>query len=225
MESVLNIKLSEKLYHRNPVETELGRKIISQSIELIHELGIEDFTFRKLALYMNTTEAGIYRYFENKYRLLTYLVDWYWSWLEFQISVRTKNLPDPETKIKKLIHLLGTPITDDVNTSYVDEKLLYEVVVREGVKTYLTKNVEEDNKANLFKPYKDLCKRIEAILLDYNSEYKYPRTLASTIIETGHFQSFFSLHLPGLTDLNGGKENTKVIRFLEDLVFSALSKK
>ena len=45
----IQIKLNEKLYLRDPQDTELGRKIIQESILLIDELGFENFTFKKLA--------------------------------------------------------------------------------------------------------------------------------------------------------------------------------
>ena len=66
MELQLQIKMNEKLFVRNPEQTELGRKIIQFSIQLIQENGFESFTFKKLAEEIGSTEAGIYRYFENK---------------------------------------------------------------------------------------------------------------------------------------------------------------
>jgi hypothetical protein len=44
------------------------------------------------------------------------------------------------------------------------------------------------------------------------------------VIEAAHFQYFFALHLPRLTDIKD-KEDTETIKnFLEHLVFSALKK-
>ena len=75
MELYLKITMNEKLFLRNPEETELGKNIIQQSIVLIHEIGFEAFTFKKLAAEIGTTEAGVYRYFENKHLLLIYIVE------------------------------------------------------------------------------------------------------------------------------------------------------
>jgi AcrR family transcriptional regulator len=72
MDIQLQIKMNEKLFLRNPEQSELGKKIIMHSIQLIHEQGFEAFTFKKLAKAIGSTEAGIYRYFENKHRLLIY---------------------------------------------------------------------------------------------------------------------------------------------------------
>lgn len=224
MELQLQIKMNEKLYVRNPEQTELGRKILQHSIQLIHQNGFESFTFKKLAEDIGTTEAGIYRYFENKHRLLIYLTAWYWSWLEYQVSFETNNINDPAVKLKRIIQLLATKVIDDDKTVHINEGILHQIIIAEGSKTYLTKHVTEDNKDQLFKPYKDLCGIIADILLEYNPAYIYPRSLASTIIEIAHFQNFFMNNLPSLTDFGKNKDELKVVSFLEDLVFSSIKK-
>ena len=222
MELTVQIKMNEKLFLRNPEDTELGREILRNSIILIHKAGFEIFTFKKLAEEMGTTEASVYRYFENKHRLLVYIVSWYWSWLEYKIAVHTNNIEKPEIKLKKAMHILSTPVKDDINTKHVDERLLYEVVMLEGAKAYLNRQVSEDNKNRFFKPYKDLCTSVASIISQCNPKYKYPRSLATTIIEMAHFQNFFMKNLPALTDFGNSKDESKVIKFLEDLVFSSL---
>ncbi len=222
MEIQLQIKMNEKLFLRDPEQSELGKKIILHSIQLIHLNGFEAFTFKKLAEAIGTTEAGIYRYFENKHRLLIYLTAWYWSWLEYQVSFQTNNIKDPVVKLKMVIHLLATTVEDDIRTSYVDESLLHQIIITEGTKAYLTKRVSEDNKDHLFKPYKDLCAVIGNMILECNPRYKYPKSLASTIIEMAHFQNFFMNNLPSLTDFGKSKDEAEIVRFLEDLVFSSL---
>ena len=225
MEVQLQIKMNEKLFLRDPEQTELGKKIIQHSIQLIHKNGFELFTFKKLAEDIGTTEAGIYRYFENKHRLLIYLTAWYWSWLEYQVSFETNNIKDPAVKLKRVIQLLTTAVSDDDKTMHINEGILHQIIIAEGSKTYLTKHVSEDNKDQLFKPYKDLCGIIADIILEYNSKYKYPRSLASTIIEMAHFQNYFMNNLPSLTDFGKTKDELKVVSFVEDLVFSSIRKK
>ena len=224
MELQLQIKMNEKLFIRNPESSELGKKIILHSIELIHKNGFESFTFKKLAEYIGTTEAGIYRYFENKHRLLVYITAWYWSWLEYRVVVTTNNITDPVAKLKTVIKLLATAVKDDIKTGYVDEGILHQIIIAEGSKAYLTKHVSEDNKDRLFKPYKDLCAKIGEIILGCNPKYKYPKSMASTIIEMAHFQNFFMNHLPALTDFGKDKDESKIVEFLEDLVFNNLIK-
>lgn len=222
MDIQLQIKMNEKLFLRDPEQSELGRKIIQHSIRLIHQNGFEAFTFKKLAERIGTTEAGIYRYFENKHRLLIYIVAWYWNWLEYQVAFQTNNIEDPVIKLKKVIRLLAFSVEDDLSTRHVDESLLHQIIITEGSKTYLTKRVSEDNKDRLFKPYKDLCAMIGNIILECSPDYKYPKSLASTIIEMAHFQNYFMNYLPSLTDFGDDKDELKIVAFLEDLVFSSI---
>lgn len=225
MELTLHIKMNEDLYLRNPEQTELGKNIIKHSIELIHKNGFESFTFKKLAEDIGTTEAGIYRYFENKHLLLIYIISWYWAWVEYQIAFQTNNITDPALKLKKVIKLLASNVDDDVSTGHVNENLLHQIVISEGSKVYLTKQVGEDNKHHFFKPYKELCAVIAEIILECSPKYKYPKSLATTIIEMAHFQNFFMNNLPSLTDFGVKKEVSEIVLFLEDLVFSSLERK
>ncbi len=224
MKLQIHIKMNEDLYLRNPEQTELGKNIIKHGIQLVHKMGFESFTFKKLAEDIGTTEAGVYRYFENKHRFLLYIVAWYWAWLEFQIIFQTNNITDPSIKLKKVINILGISVEDDESTSFVNENLLHQIIIAEGSKSYLTKQVGEDNKHQFFKPYKDLCAVIAAIILEYNPNYKYSKSLATTIIEMAHFQNFFMYNLPSLTDFGKNKEESEIISFLNDLVFSSLDK-
>ena len=156
MELQLHMRINEGLFLRNPEGSELGKKIIKHCIQMIYKNGFEAFNFKKLAEDIGTTEASVYRYFENKHKLLIYLTSWYWGWVEFQISFHTNNIIDPILKLKKVIKLLATTVEDDTQTSHVNESLLHQIVIAEGSKAYLTKQVAEDNKQHFFKPYKDL---------------------------------------------------------------------
>lgn len=222
MKLQIHIQMNEALFIRDPESTELGKNILKHSVQLIHKTGFEAFTFKKLAEEIGTTEAGIYRYFENKHKLLVYLTAWYWGWLEFQISFQTNNINDSTIKLQKVINLLAESVEDDEMTSYINESLLHQIIITEGSKAYLTKQVGEDNKQQFFKPYKDLCAVIGTIISDCNPNYKYPKSLASTIIEMAHFQNFFMNNLPSLTDFGNTKDETEIIAFLNHLVFSSL---
>ena len=217
--------MNEHLFLRNPEESETGKKIIKHSILLINKYGFEAFTFRKLAIAAVTTEAVVYRYFENKHRLLMYIVSWYWSWQEYKVLFHTNNINEPKKKLKKIIQILAAQVQDDSTTEHVDERLLYEIVMREGAKAYLTRHVTEDNKHRLFKPYKDLCARIASVIIECNPKYKFPRSLASTILEMSHTQNFFMKYLPSLTDFRDITNETATFNFLERLVFSAIAEK
>ena len=222
MKLALQINMNPSLYLRDPEGTDLGKNIIKHSIQLIHDTGFEAFTFKKLAESIGTTEAGVYRYFENKHKLLVYIISWYWRWLDFQIGYQTKNLTNPISKLKKVITILATTVEDDLMTGHVDESILHQILISEGSKAFLTKQVNQDNKQEYFKPYKDLCNTVGEIILECNPKYKYPHSLASTIIEMAHLQNFFMNHLPSLTDFSKSKNESEIINYLEDLVFNTI---
>ncbi|OAQ41840.1 TetR family transcriptional regulator [Pedobacter psychrophilus] len=225
MEWQLHPKMNEKLYLKDPDHSEIGKKIISNGISLIRKIGFELFTFKKLAEETGTTEATIYRYFENKLRLLNYIVSWYWHWLDYQVMFNTNNLTDAEKKIKVTIQILTWQLDTNHARQDIDLEDLHEIIISESSKVYLTKHVSEDNKEQLFMPYKNLCSRISQIFIEYNPGYVYPRSLATTMIEMAHYQDFFMNNLPSLTDF-GNEKNIKHVRnFLVDLIFSTLEKK
>lgn len=222
MEFYFHIQLNEKLYVRNPEETELGQKIVQNSLDLIHKEGFESFTFKKLAQLIGTTEASIYRYFENKHRLLVYIISWYWSWLEYQVIFHTHNIQDAEKKLDTVIRIMTMGIDEQLSFKHIDKKVLHQIVIDEGSKVYLTKHVTKDNKEQLFKPYKDLCGRIAEIISQFSPSYPFPRSLASTIVEVSHQQAYFMKNLPSLTDSGLSGSNEDVRLFLESMVHSVL---
>lgn len=217
--------MNAKLFLRDPEQSVLGRSIIEKSIYLINKMGFEDFTFKKLAVEAGTTEASIYRYFENKHRLLTYIIVWFWTWLEYQLVYHTNNVTNPKEKIRIIVQLVTFHLKDEFTFKHIDKHQLFQIAVTEGSKSYLTKHVGQDNKNQLFKPYKDLCGRIAAVFQEYNPKYKYPRSLSSTLLEMAHYQFFFKEHLPSLTDFGSDADDKGVILFLEQLIYSSLNAK
>lgn len=224
MQFKIKIHTSDRLALRDPEDTALGRRIVRQGLLLIHQLGLEAFTFKKLAAELGTTEASLYRYFENKHRLLLYLLTWYWNYLEYLVVFNLNNLDSSEEKIHRIINLLVRELPDGFDDSGIDKKALHQIVVAESSKAYLTREVNEINQSQLFKPFKDLCGRIAEVFKEYNPEYPFPRSLSSTLLEMAHFQYHFMLNLPSLTDFGQDKREENVVAYLENLVFSALRK-
>jgi len=222
MSAIIKVELNEKIYLRDPESTELGRRIVSEGIRLIDELGFEQFTFKKLAVSIESTEASIYRYFENKHKLLVYVISWYWAWLDYQISYHTHNIQDPREKLRIIIRVICESHRAGSFASSVDEAAMFRIVVSEASKAFLTKDVDEENKAGLFRDYKSLCHRISEIVGQINPDYPYKHSLVSTLFETSRKQVFFAQHLPSLTEVKD-KDVKSLIEFLENLVFSALS--
>ncbi|GGG41758.1 TetR/AcrR family transcriptional regulator [Hymenobacter glacieicola] len=219
MNPQLRITLNDKLYLRDPQETELGRRLLAESIRLIDELGLEQFTFRKLAQRMESTEASLYRYFENKHRLLGYLVSWYWAWVRYQIRYHTHNVPDAAQRLRLMLGIVTRAHHDDPATTDLDEAALYRIVVHEASKAYLTRDVDQDNQAGLFREYKRLAADMAAVVQELKPCYPFPHALVSTLLEANRKQLFFAQHLPSLTDSAADADR---YAFLEGLAFGAL---
>jgi len=220
----IHMKLNEKLYLRDPQDTKLGRSIIKNSIELIDEIGFENFTFKKLAIRIESTEASIYRYFENKHLLLIYLLCWYWEWMKYLIEVNVLNIEDSRRKLEIAISTIIDAALRNEMIDFVDEDVLYRIVVAESSKAYLTKQVDVENKQGFFLTYKALARTIADIILEVNANYPYPRALASTLLEMAKMHIFFAQHLPSLTDIKVQNEDySQAKQLLSDFAFGLIN--
>ena len=222
MEFQINFQVNQKVYLRNPEQSLIGKQIVKSAIDLIYELGFEHFTFRKLAIEINTTEATVYRYFENKHRLLLYILNWYWSYMEFLVIFGLQNIPDTKLKLETIINLLTQELPESYGSIDYNKRYLNQIVIAESSKVYLVKEVKEINKDEVFKAYKDLCSKIAAVILEYNPAYEYPRSMSSTLIETAHYQQFFSTYLPKLTDVGTHGPKDFTAKYLSDLLFRTI---
>lgn len=222
MEFQVKFDINEKIFLRNPESSEVGRLMVKKAIDLIFELGFEQFTFKKLAVEISSTEATIYRYFENKHRLLLYILNWYWSYMEFLVMFKLENVTDKKERLKIIVNLLTQEPIESTNQFDYNKKLLNQIVIAESSKVYLVKEVAEINKNEVFKPYKDLCGKIAEVISEYNPKYKYPRSLSTTLIETSHHQQYFSINLPKLTDVSSKNNLGFASHFIEDFLFKIL---
>ena len=223
MAITIQMKLNEKLYLRDPQDTKLGRKIIQHSILLIDEIGFESFTFKKLAEQTGSTEASIYRYFENKHVLLIYLLSWYWEWMKFRIDYNTMNIQDPKRKLRIAISAMADTSRRNTSIDFVDEDVLHRIVVAEAAKAYHTKEVDKENKEGYFSTYKALAKTLADMIADVNPDFIYPRALSSTLLEMANDQIYFSKHLPTLTDIRISEDNMdQAVTLLQDFAFKMI---
>jgi len=216
----LQIEINPELYLKNPNSSELGRKIVAKSIELIDEMGFEGFTFKKLGIAINSPESSIYRYFDSKHALLIYLTSWYWTWTEYRLVIAMSNIASPGERLKKALEILTQPVTIDNSISHVNEVLLSEIVFAESLKSYHTTRVDDENKRGAFDSYKAAVSRVSDIVLEVSPACKQPHMLISTVIEGAHQQKYFAEHLPSLTD--PPDEKNSITTFYTDLVFRFL---
>lgn len=198
----LNFRLPEKLFLKDPQDSKYGKRLLTNAIELIDELGFESFTFKKLGVKMESSEVSIYRYFVNKHYLLIYLSCWYWEWVSYLIDIKTANIASAEERLKISIHCMIYASIESELTEYVNENLLFHIIMNEGSKTYHISSVAEENEYGFFLPYKALVKRIATIVEEINPKFKYSKSLGSTLFDMINNQIFFAEHLPRLTSLS-----------------------
>lgn len=218
----IQVQVNEKIYLKNPDSSELGKKIVATSINMIDQFGLEHFTFGKLAKQLETTESSVYRYFESKHKLLIYLTSWYWGWIEYQIIFATSNLQSSEEKLKISIELLSADFEEDLLSGNIPLNILNRIVISESSKAYLNKEVDEANKEGFYLAYKQLVNRLSDITLEINPKFKHGHTLMSTIIEGIHHQKYFAEHLKSLTDIT--KNNNELGTFYTEMALAILKK-
>lgn len=210
--SNLKIAVPEKIFLKDPESSGLGKRIIEHSILLIDEIGFDSFTFKKLGAKIGSNESSIYRYFESKHKLLLYLTSWYWAWIEYQMVFATHNIPDHTEKLYKGIEVVTRTIKEDVAFTHINEVVLNRIIINEYSKSYLTKEVDSENKEGYFVVYKRVVKRLSEMISNVNSDYEFPASLASTIVEGALHQHFLKAHFRSITDC--GKDVTPTEFFL-----------
>ncbi len=223
MESILRkikVEVSPKLYAKEPFSSDLGILLVKEGAKLLREMGLELFTFKKLAQKIGSTEAAIYRYFENKHMFLLYLCAWYWTWMEHNLVFSTTNIPDPAERLE-----IGVRLMVDgpcfLENEFLDPKLLRELMINESIKGYMTKTVDSEHESGLFDQVLKFGDRLSLIVKELNPEYEFPKTLISTVMEASILQSFNSVHLPEMTEATS--KGSERYRFFHQLVFNAIS--
>lgn len=220
----IKFSLNDSLYSRDPQNTELGQRILKHSIILIDEIGLENFTFKKLAFEIESTEASMYRYFENKHQLLLFLTSWYWQWVQYLISIHTLNIEDPERRLQIILRSIINATSENALTEYINENLLHNIIINEGSKAYHTNDVDEENKHGIFSSYKELAETIAQAILGINASFPYPHSLASNILEMSNNQVYFAQHLPKLTDIKVPKGDLSELETMMDYFVMKLVK-
>ena len=215
------VNIHNGLYLRDPKETTLGQSILKHSIILIDDLGFEHFTFKKLAAKINSTEASIYRYFENKHLLLVYLSNWYWEYMYVNIQNKLEHINSPEEKLKIAIAGILYSMTKNDGIGYIDEDILHNIMVSQADKVYRIKEVTEENKNGFFLAYKKVVRFISDIMLEVDPDFPYARILSSTLTEMPNQQLYYAKNLPSLTSLANQKDNQlELQKVMENMAFA-----
>ncbi|NCO64063.1 MAG: TetR/AcrR family transcriptional regulator [Flavobacteriales bacterium] len=217
--ATLKITVPEKIFLKDPETSDLGKKIIEHSIILIDQIGFDNFTFKKLGTIIGSNESSIYRYFESKHKLLLYLTSWYWAWIEYQMVFETYSIAHNQEKLLKAIDIVTRTVKEDSNYSHINEVLLNRIIINENSKSFLTKEVDQENKDGYFMVYKRLVYRLKDMILEVTSDYKYASSLASNIIEGSLYQHFLKDHFTSITDC---KQTDDITTFFSQLTINLL---
>lgn len=200
--SNLKLQINDNIYIKDPETSALGKKILKESILLIQEIGFEAFTFKKLGERIQSNESSIYRYFENKHKLLVYLSSWYWSWIEYRLVFGVANMGVPEDRLRTAITIVTEETADDEATEHIDESVLKKIIINNFTKILLTKEVDEENRMGFFEIYQRVIHRVAGIIKENAPHYAYAESLASTIIQGALHQHFLKNHFQSLTNCN-----------------------
>ena len=214
----LRISISHSTYKKDPESSDLGKKIIEESISMIDSEGFESFTFKKLGDQIQSNESSIYRYFENKHKLLLYLCSWYWGWIEYNLVLSCYSISDPKEKLFKAIEIISREVCEDSTFTFINEPALFRIIINENAKSFLTKKVDEENKQGGFESYKRLINRINEMILAVCPTYPFAKSLANSIVEISLNQYFVRDHFKSITD----KNYTTPKDFILDLVQKTL---
>jgi AcrR family transcriptional regulator len=217
----LKIEVNSLIYLKDPASSELGKKILSSSLLMIDEMGMECFTFRKLAKLLNTTESSIYRYFESKHKLLLYFYNWYWAWMEYKIIFSINNIVNPTDKLKIAIGTLCSPAQENNQQFYLPLNILNKIVISESSKAYFSKEVDEENKSGFFLSFKRVASIFVGIIGEIDKNYPFAHTLVATCLEGILHQQYFSEHLPSLSDFDG--DNAKLEKIFYEIIINNMN--
>lgn len=203
----LRFTINEKLFLKDPESSDLGRKILKHSILMIDEIGFDAFTFKKLGECIGSNESSIYRYFENKHKLLLYLSSWYWSWVEYRMLFAIQNIVDSKEKLHRVVYEVTCEVKDDISTEYIDEAVLNRIIISEYSKAFLTKEVDIENKDGYFLVYKKVISLLANIIAEVKPEYPYSKSLASSVVVGALNQHFIKQHFKSITDFSEPDKN------------------
>lgn len=208
------------LYAKDPVSSDVGKEILRESTILLAKEGLESFTFKKLAMAMSSTETTIYRYFQNKQQLVMYLSSWYWLTMEWKIVFATANIKEARERLDRVTQVLSNDLEVEQAQTLLNEELLQTIVIRDAFKVFDFASNDEELQSGYFSAYNELCERIALIIKECNKTYKYPKALASTIVDSAMRQQYFRNAIPHVSDAAQSAKSTH--HFLNSILSNIL---
>jgi len=128
-------------------------------------------------------------------------------------------IKNPEEKLNEALKIITKKVENDKNTTYIDEAILHRIITAEYTKTFLTKDVDVENKEGYFVVYKRIIVRLIEMIEAVNPNYNYSKSLASSVVEGILHQRYLKEHFTSITNLT---EKDCLFEFYSDLVKKAL---
>ncbi len=197
----ITIEVNPQCYLRDPLQTSLGKRIIQHSIDVLAESGFEAFNFKQLAKAMGSTEASIYRYFKNKHYLLIYLTSWYWDYMKYLIEIDIRNTVLPAERLQRALSTVIAAAAEPDSVEFVHQRRLHTIVLENYGKAYHTKDVDQENRAGLFRNYKEVSNLVADLISAVRADFAYPHALATNLLTMAHEHYYYAEHLPSLTEI------------------------
>jgi AcrR family transcriptional regulator len=202
----IELQIPNCLFQKNPRETEIGNKLVETATHLIAQLGLEQFTIKKLALETGCTEATVYRYFENKHQLMLYIMNIFWGWQEYLLVFSTQNIHNESEKMKRAIALLANPDFGFLPYRKFANSVLL-AAINEGVKIHIIRNLKDEIENGSMAAYRNLAQRIAGLIKSFDKTYAYPHALAMQLMDAAIHQQFCHRYLRGVSEAALNKEH------------------
>ncbi|MEX0676035.1 MAG: TetR/AcrR family transcriptional regulator [Pirellulales bacterium] len=87
-------------------------EIYTKAAEIFHEQGFDATSMSNIAAAMDLTKAGLYYYIESKEDLLFAIINMAMEWLETNVIEPSRQLADPEQRLKCIIACHGQLLTE-----------------------------------------------------------------------------------------------------------------
>jgi len=115
--------------------------------------------------------------------LLVYSCSWYYDYLNYLIEIDTRNVSNPEEKLRIAIRTIINGSSAQSPSDFIDQSKLHIVIVEHFFKAMFNKTTSVAAKENLFAHYRNLNFNLTSIVKEFNPEFKYLYAMASTIIK------------------------------------------
>lgn len=131
---------------------------------------------------------------------------------------RTSNIYDKQKTLKRTVKGITETPTQDDTFGFINEKELHYIIVQKYVKTFQTKDVDEENENGYFIIYRRLIKRLSKVISNYKPTSQHLMTTTNMVVQGFLKQNFQHEHFPQLSDFDG-QEKEPVSCFFQHLIF------